>query len=121
VVRSASAAETHFVLKMILYPIIETPMTRSPIVYVKKLVGVISAPIGATAQMSRQTKSMSETSSTQIGASGHHLEVQAKGSVKGVRPWALSAALKRNDVKPMTAQLVKKEALVIETSQLRTS
>ena len=96
-------------------------MTRSPIVYVKKLVGVISAPIGATAQMSRQTKSMSETSSTQIGASGHHLEVQAKGSVKGVRPWALSAALKRNDVKPMTAQLVKKEALVIETSQLRIS
>jgi hypothetical protein len=120
-VRSACAAETHFVLNTILYPIIETPITRSPMVNVKKLVAVMSPPIGAHAQMRRHTKSKSETANTKMGASGHHLDVQAKGAENSVRPCALIAALKRKDVRPITAQLVKKEALVIETSQLRTS
>jgi hypothetical protein len=99
----------------------EIPITRSPIVYVKKLAAVISAPMGAQAQMRRHTNSKSETASTKIGASGHHLDDQAKGSANSVRPCALTAARNRKDVRPMTAQLVKNEALVIETSQLRTS
>lgn len=56
------------------------------------------------------------------GASGHRGECHAyAGLVRRVLFCALMAARKRKEVKAMMAQLMKKEALVMAMSQLRTS
>jgi hypothetical protein len=108
------------VLKMILYPIVETAISNNPMVYEKNPDTVMLPPTGIIAQIRRQTSSISETASDTVGARGHRVEVQVYCSPKRLRFWALTAAWKRNEVRAITAQLVKKDALVMETSQFRT-
>jgi hypothetical protein len=121
VVRSACSGLTHLVLKMILYPIVETAISSRPIVYEKKLEAVMVPPTGAMAQTKRHISSMSETASDTMGARGQSRDVQVYCSSNKLMFWALTAAWKRKEVRAMTAQFVKKEALVMDTSQLRTT
>lgn len=64
---------------------------------------------------------MVEMTSTSTGARGQKFDVQPYSCSKRGFFWALTAARKRKDVKPMIAQLVKKDALVMAMSQFRTS
>jgi hypothetical protein len=120
VTRSACSGLTHLVLKMILYPTVETAMSNNPMVYEKNPETVMIPPTGIIAQIRRQANSMSETASDTVGARGHRVDVQVYCSPNRLRFWALTAAWKRNEVRAITAQLVKKDALVMETSQFRT-
>jgi hypothetical protein len=106
---------------MILYPIVETAISSRPIVYEKKLEAVMVPPTGAMAQTKRHISSMSETASDTMGARGQSRDVQVYCSSNKLMFWALTAAWKRKEVRAMTAQFVKKEALVMDTSQLRTT
>jgi hypothetical protein len=105
---------------MILYPIVETAMSNNPMVYEKNPETVMLPPTGMIAQIRRQTSSISETASDTVGARGHRVDVQVYCSPNRLRFWAFTAAWKRNEVRAITAQLVKKDALVMDTSQLRT-
>jgi hypothetical protein len=78
-------------------------------------------PTGAMAQTKRHINSMSDTASDMMGARGHTRDFQVYCSSNRRRFWALTAAWKRKEVRAITAQFVKKEALVMETSQLRTT
>jgi len=96
------------------------PMISNPIVYEKKPEAVIVAPTGAVAQIKRHASSISDTASETAGARGHSVDDQVYGLANKFRCWARRAEWKRKEVSAITAQFVKKEALVMETSQLRT-
>jgi hypothetical protein len=64
---------------------------------------------------------MDEMTRTMIGARGQKFDFQPNSCWKRGFFWAFTAARKRKDVKPMIAQLVKKDALVMAMSQFRTS
>ena len=55
---------------------------------------------------------------SQTGARGHMLDLHAYKFVNKVSCWASRALWKRQEVKETTIQLMKNEALVMETNQL---
>jgi uncharacterized protein YjcR len=77
-------------------------------------------PTGAIAQINRLMSNINDTASDRMGAKGHRVEDQVYCSSNRLRFWTRRAEWKRKEVSAMTAQFVKKEALVMETSQLRT-
>lgn len=124
--RSASDELRHFVRKQNLCDKVSPKIKMKPNIHEEKFSRVISASPcsklvtshclllilkhtrGLIAAYRHEVSRMNDPIRRNAGASGHLLDFQAKGSAKTLSSCALTAALKRNDVKPMISQLEKK-------------